>query len=165
MVQIDFPIPVIEDKPTIKLIGISMEMSLMNNQTPALWKSFMPIRNQIKNRANDLVVSVQKYQPGYFETFSPTNTFEKWATLEVTDDSWIPEGMKAIQIPSGTYAIFKHEGDNPPLELFQYIFDKWLPESGYHLDQRPHLDWLHENYLNGNRTEAIWIPVHSANRR
>jgi AraC family transcriptional regulator len=42
-----------------------------------------------------------------------------------------------------------------------YIFNTWLPKSGYQLDRRPHFEILGEKYKNNNpdSEEEIWIPI------
>ena len=60
------------------------------------------------------------------------------------------------------YAVFVHKGaaGSGP-EIFRYIFGKWLPESGYLPDKRPHFEILGEKYKNEDpdSEEEIWIPV------
>ena len=59
----------------------------------------------------------------------------------------------------GLYAVFYCEGNSP--EVFQYIFQTWVPHSGFTLDQRPHFEVFGEKYKNNvpNSEEEIWIPI------
>ncbi|MGK2861531.1 MAG: GyrI-like domain-containing protein [Chitinophagaceae bacterium] len=45
--------------------------------------------------------------------------------------------------------------------MFSYIFNTWLPPSGYDLDNRPHFEILGEKYKNDDplSEEEIWIPI------
>jgi AraC family transcriptional regulator len=45
--------------------------------------------------------------------------------------------------------------------FFTYIFTRWLPASGYQLDNRPHFEILGDKYKNNDpeSEEEIWIPV------
>jgi AraC family transcriptional regulator len=51
----------IENLPTKKLMGQSMKMSLINNKTDDLWKSFMPIRKEIDGTIDSVFYSIQVY--------------------------------------------------------------------------------------------------------
>ena len=75
-----------------------------------------------------------------------------------------PEGEIGVsEIPGGKYAVFVHKGPYEKLESsYDYIFGKWLPESGLELRNAPEF----EKYLNSPentkpeklRTE-IYIPI------
>ena len=144
-----------------KLIGKRITMSLANNKTGELWKSFMPLRHEIKNVIGSDLFSLQTYGPDYFKTFNPTNEFEKWALVEVSDTKGIPNDMEVFNLPSGLYAVFFYKGLNTDPSIFQYIFSEWLPKSEYILDNRPHFEILGANYKNNDpeSEEDIYIPV------
>ena len=67
--------------------------------------------------------------------------------------------MEAFTLRGGLYAVFDYQGNSP--EIFQYISQKWLPNSDYKLDKRPHFEILGEKYKNNNpdSEEEIWIPI------
>lgn len=145
----------------IKLIGIRHTLNFANYKIVELWKSFMPRKNEISNALSSNLYSVALYSPTYFSEFKPQNEFEKWATLEVSHFDSIPDGMEAMVIPKGLYAVFEYKGLNTDNSVFQYIFGTWLPNSDYLLDQRPHFEVLGQNYKNNDPSseEEIWIPV------
>ncbi len=151
-------IEILEDK---KLIGIRMKMSLTNNKTGQLWGSFVPNIKAIKNRLTTDKISMQVYEPSYHSEFNPNNEFEKWAAVEVTDFHDIPTDMEAFTLSGGEYAIFEYKGSGNDNRIFQYIFQTWLPNSAYELDNRPHFEVLGEKYKNNDPTseEEIWIPI------
>ncbi|KFC61108.1 transcription activator effector binding protein [Flavobacterium gilvum] len=134
-------------------------MSLTNNKTHELWRSFMPKRSEILNPVSTDLFSVQIYEPSYFEAFNPNATFEKWATLEVSDFNNIPSKMESFTLPGGLYAVFELKGHDTV--IFDYIFRTWIPNSEYVLDKRPHFEILGEKYkLNDpDSEEEIWIPI------
>lgn len=138
-----------------------MTMSLLNNKTGELWRSFMPRRNEITNAITADLISMQIYDPSYFNPFNPEKEFEKWAAVEVSDFHNIPEGMESFTLADGVYAVFIHKGSSSDNSTFQYIFTRWLPASGYVLDERPHFEVLGEKYKNNdpNSEEEIWIPI------
>lgn len=158
--------PRIEQLPEKKLIGKSMRMSLAQNRTHLLWRSFMQERTQIPAVVSTDLYSIQVYDGiQYFESFDPTTPFTKWAATEVSDLSSIPIGFDAFILKSGLYAVFLHQGT--PAEFprtFQYILSTWLPNSGYDLDDRPHFELLGEKYRNNDPSseEEVWIPIRKA---
>lgn len=153
--------PRIEILSEKKLIGKRLQMSLANNKTKELWQSFMPRRKEIQNNIGTDLYSMQVYDPFYFNTFDPNNLFEKWATIEVTNFDTIPDEMETFTLSSGLYAVFFYKGLNTNTQIFQYIFETWLPNSEYVLDNRPHFEILGEKYKNNdpNSEEEIWIPI------
>ncbi len=145
-----------------KLIGKRLKMSYANNLTFQLWNSFMPLRKVIKNAVNSDLFSLQIYTPGFFKNFDLTNEFEKWALVEVTDFTDIPEGMETFTLIGGLYVVFDYKGgQKTATETFQYIFTTWLPNSEYEMDDRPHFEILGEKYKRDSEDseEEIWVPV------
>jgi len=153
--------PQIEILKEKKLVGKSLKMSLVDNKTGALWRSFMPRRKEITNAVSTDMYSMQVYDASYFDEFSPNKEFEKWALMEVTDFEEIPDEMTAFALIEGLYAVFHYKGLNTDTRIFEYIFTTWLPASKYMLDNRPHFELLGEKYKNAdpNSEEDIWIPI------
>lgn len=145
-----------------KLIGMRMNMSLTENRTAELWQGFMSRRKEIKNSIGTDLYSVQVYEDTYFSNFSPSADFEKWAASEVKDFETVPDEMETLVLSGGLYAVFLHKGAaSTAPETFQHIFGKWLPDSEYALDNKPHFEILGTKYKNGDPTseEEIWIPI------
>jgi AraC family transcriptional regulator len=153
--------PIIKIVPAKKLIGKRITMSLADNKTVALFSGFMPKRFEIKNAVGPDVFCLKTYPSDYFTRFSPTNTFEKWALMEVSDHTAIPEGMETFELPEGLYAVFHYKGPNTDFSIFEYIFKEWLPGSEYVLDARPHFDIMGANYKNNDpeSEEDLYIPI------
>jgi AraC family transcriptional regulator len=153
--------PRIENLKEKKLVGKRLTMSLADNKTGELWKSFMPGRKEITNNLTNDFISMAVYKPTHFTDFKPTNEFEKWATVEVSAFDNIPDNMEKFILPGGLYAVFYYKGSSNDMSIFQYIFGTWLPNSDYLLDDRPHFELLGEKYKNAdpNSEEEIWIPI------
>ncbi len=137
-------------------------MSLEDNKTGELWRSFMPRRKEIRNSIGTVLYSLQIYDPSYFDDFGQKNCFEKWATIEVTDFINVPDGMEPLTLTGGLYAVFLYKGAaSKGSDAFQYIFETWLPNSQFVLDDRPHFEVLGDGYKNEdpNSEEEIWIPI------
>ncbi len=153
--------PRIERLKEKRLTGYKLKMSLTNNKTGELWGNFGPKIKHIKNRVSVDRISMQIYPPLYYNNFNPDIEFEKWATVEVKDFENLPNGLDAFTLKEGLYAVFDYKGLSSDPSIFQYIFWKWLPNSSYQIDNRPHFEVLGENYLNNdpNSEEEIWIPI------
>ena len=157
-------VPTIKVLSEKKLVGKHLNMSLVRNETAALWKGVIMRAREVRNRIGSNLYSLQVYPSGYFENFDPAARFEKWALMEVADFSSVPEGMESFTLPGGLYAVFLYRGPaSEGANAFQYIYGIWLPQSGYVLDERPHFEVLGSNYRNEGpeSEEEIWIPVKS----
>ena len=155
--------PRIETLPEKKLVGKRLKMSLSNNKTFELWQSFMSHRKDIKNAITADLYCVQVFDNSHnFNDFNPTTEFEKWATIEVSDFSEIPDDMETYILTGGLYAVFIYKGAASAFyTTFQYIFGTWLPNSEYELDNREHFEILGDKYKNEDPSseEEIWIPI------
>lgn len=154
-------VPRIEKINEKKLIGKRLTMSLADNKTGELWRSFIPRRREITNNLNNDMISMQVYKPTHFSDFKLTNEFEKWATVEVMNFDHVPTDMETFTLPGGLYAVFDYKGSSADNSIFQFIFGTWLPSSGYDLDHRPHFEVLGDKYKNNDPAseEEIWIPI------
>lgn len=156
-------IPEIKQLEETKLVGKRVKTSFANNRTFELWQNFMPAKDKIKNIvANDLY-SVDIYDDTeFFTSFNPNKEFEKWAAVEVSDFKIVPENMEKLVIPTGLYAVFAYKGKaSEAAETYQYILGKWIPNSDYKLDNRPHFAMMGEKYKNEDpdSEEELWFPV------
>jgi len=147
------------------LIGLSTKMSLSNNKTAELWQTLMPRRGEIKNRVDQLRYSMQIYDASIdFSSFTPATVFTKWAAFEVENFDDVPNEMKTHILGGGEYAVFLHQG---PVTAFpktwNYIFNTWLPNSDFELDNREHFEILRPSYqpFDPNAEEEVWIPIRS----
>jgi len=151
-------IEIIKEK---KFIGMSIEMSLADNQTFQLFNTFMPRKKEILNLKNHDVYDLIIYPKGYFLTFDPTANFKKYALVEVLDLENIPAEMESFILSKGKYAVFTFKGYVPNQANFEYIFSTWLPNSTFDLDDRPHFDILSEKIQqkSNDAYQEIWIPI------
>ena len=148
-------IEIIEPK---KLIGFSIITSFQDDKTPIVWRNFMMRKNEITNRISDQLISLQIYP----ENFTPNQTFKKYALAEVSDFENLPEEFETFELKNGKYLVFNYKGkaENGP-EIFGYIFQKFIPENQFEVDNRPHFEIFDDTYnpLDENAQEEIWIPI------
>ncbi|MCB0280038.1 MAG: GyrI-like domain-containing protein [Calditrichaeota bacterium] len=155
-------IPRIENLEEKQLIGIELKMSMTNNRTSELWRTFIARRAEIKKQVHSDLFSLQVFDADYFKHFNPANEFVKWALVEVEDFEFIPKGLAKFILEEGLYAVFDYKGHpRDGAKFFTYIFTEWLPTSKYRLDQRPHFERLGAKYKNDSSEseEEIWIPI------
>jgi len=115
-------------------------------------------RNEIDNRISDQLFSLQIYP----ENFTPNQSFTKYALAEVSDFDNIPNDFEAFQLEGGKYQVFTYKGkaENGP-EIFGYIFQKFIPENQFEVDDRPHFEIFGDDYNPSSEfaEEEIWIPI------
>ena len=151
---------IIKVKP-LKLRGIHIRMNLSHNQTRELWQRFMP-EWKLTGLPMSEFYSAEVYPKGYFSSFDPNKDFEKWAAVPETGLSPIPETWDRLEVPPGLYAVFPYKGRSSEVyKIYQYIFETWMPKSGYQVDERPHMAVMGEKYKNDDpeSEEELWIPV------
>ena len=156
--------PKIEVVAERKLIGKRIKTSFSNDKTRELWQGFMPRRKEISNNLSTDLISLQIYNKSFgISEFNPNTEFEKWALVEVSDFNNIPKNMEAFTLTGGLYVIFLHKNASSTAEeTFHYIFNAWIPNSEYDLDnKRPYFEVLGEKYKNNevSSEEEIWIPI------
>ncbi len=153
-------VDIIEQPETI-IIGMQANMSLTADNTSALFRGFMPRKREISDGTNQPLFLIKVYPPNYFTAFNPNTIFTKWLGIKNSSIENIPDGFDTIIIPAGKYAVFHYKGLNTDHRIFNYIFQEWLPQSGYQLDERPHFDLLDERYKNNDpeSEEELWIPI------
>jgi len=153
----------IEKIEETKLIGNRTTMSLANNKTMELWQKFMPKRKKNAKPAGAALYSVELYNDvEFFKNFNPTQEFEKWAAIKVSEFTSIPDEMKTLIIPKGAYAVFHYKGKpSEAQKTYQHIYEQWIPNSEYELDNRPHFALMGEKYKgeHPDSEEEIWIPI------
>jgi len=146
-----------------KMVGKSIQMSLANNKTVALWQDFMQHKKNIENTISADLYSMQVYDDSLdFKDFNSTTKFVKWAAIEVLNFDKVPNVMKTYTLKGGLYAVFIHKGTVSEFQrTFQYIFREWLPKSQYNLDNRVHFELLGKKYKNksSDSEEEVWIPI------
>jgi len=155
-------IETIEDR---LVVGMKTTTSVLtiNEKTKRLAQSFMPRRSEVKFRIGKHVFSIQNYDKAY----NPSDLnaeFEKWVAIEVDNIEKLPDGMSSFVIKAGMYAVFHFKGSVSEFPKSRaYIFQQWLPNSGYQLDYRAHFEILSEDYSKDlqNIEEDIWIPIKS----
>lgn len=140
-----------------KLYGLALDMSLVQNTTHQLFQDLMTIRSQ-KELHPIPVFDIKIYPDNYFEAFNPNQIFTKWVAIDLTSTA-DQEQLHPIHLPAGKYAKFSnpYEFGNP--QIYQDILQKWLPNSNFQLDNRPHFDVFLPQKDRAHIKEEIYIPI------
>ncbi|ARI77836.1 GyrI-like domain-containing protein [Halobacillus mangrovi] len=148
---------------TKKLIGKSMQMSLNDDHTVELWRSFMPKLKTIKDRIDDNLYNMKVFEEKLDPArFTPDTLFHKWAAVEVREFDEKQNELEPIILNGGLYAMFYHHGPASEFhKTLQSFYEEWLPASDYLIDEREHFERFTKEYdpLDPNAVEEVWIPV------
>jgi len=123
----------------------------------------MPILSQVPNRVGNHLLSAQIYSVPDMDVLADMHTpFEQWAAAEVSELGVLPQELESFNLPGGLYAVFVHRGT--PADFFktaQFIYEQWLPQSGYLLDHQPHFEVLGDKYRHNHpeSEEDVYIPI------
>ncbi|MGI8314249.1 GyrI-like domain-containing protein [Halobacillus mangrovi] len=146
-----------------KLIGKSKQMSLNEDRTVELWRSFMPKHKTIKDRIDDNLYNMkvfdEKFDPA---RFTPDTPFQKWAVVEVREFDEKQDELEPIILNGGLYVMFYHHGPASEFhKTLQSFYEEWLPSSNYLVDNREHFERFTKEYnpMDSNAVEEVWIPV------
>lgn len=96
---------------------------------------------------------------------TPEGNFEYIASLEVIRAEHIPEGMTLRFVPEQDYAVFTHVGKLDNLGgTYEYIFQTWLPQSGYAMADATDFELYTEEFIPGDEKSRfyIYIPIREA---
>jgi len=153
--------PRIETRARTVLVGMFRPVATDGEGTPELWRRFMPRRGEVAARGPELI-AMRVFHRTRDEPLTHATPFDEWAAVEVSADAGVPAGMERYTVPSGTYAVFIHRGLPSAFpQTARFIFETWLPRSGYVLDDRPHLAVMGPSYHRDDpeAEEEIWVPV------
>jgi len=150
---------IITEREALKVVGMKIHTSIKENQIPQLWNDFIVRMNELKE------VSVPDCSLGIclngtVTEFNENSTFDYLACRVVKDDSVIPTGMEYREIPAQLVAVFTHMGSLDSLsETYDYIYDKWLPESEYRLIDADEIEWYDSRFKFGEKDSQMDIHV------
>ena len=115
------------------------------------------------DRVNSFMYGLEDYSEDFI---SEPMQFYYMAAAEVRDVNSLPDGFSARQIPASTYAVFTVNGNNSNNEIgraFRYIYDVWLPNSEYCINDEITADFefYDERWdcKDGNSQVDLYIPI------
>lgn len=147
--------PQIITKPAFTVVGLQIQTKPMTQEIPQLWQQFGPRMNEVQHLAEPGV------SYGLMDRFDQAmERLDYMAGEAVTQLGELPAGMTSWEVPANTYAVF--EASLATIgETFGYIYNIWLPGSGYRHAADPYFERYGETFNPDDPTSkmAIYIPV------
>ena len=117
------------------VIRTSAEISSIAQQ-PALWDKVWLLEQENKIYA---MASPKQHGEYYISFPVETGLYRLVTCVRIDDPEAVADGLYIDRVPGGLYGVFSPpptEGDlaQSVMETWRYIFDQWLPASGYTLD-------------------------------
>jgi len=106
-----------------------------------VWFELKNIIDSIQRKKEHTMYGFEDYSEEF--TAEPL-AFYYMAGVEVDEDTKLPDGMYRKVVPRAEYAVFTVNGNNANGEIgqaFRYIYNVWLPNSEYCLDEELLLDF------------------------
>jgi AraC family transcriptional regulator len=95
----------------------------------------------------------------------PDGIFEYIAGVRINLPEEAPAGMVVYEVPEQRYAVFEQHGSMQALfEMNTYIYQSWLPRSGYRRTDGPDLE-IYTDTFNDFKEDSIlylYVPISEA---
>ena len=146
--------------PPLLIAGMREPLGEQNAQKiPLLWKDFLPYKGNIPYQIGDVA-----YGLCVKSNDSSNGTYYYMAGCEVSEFVNLPKELSPLIVPAHNYAVFSHDTHISKIrETIDYIFDKWLPESGKkHNSQSIHFFERYSEHFDlaiGFGGTEIWLPI------
>lgn len=136
----------ITQRPALKCIGMQIETSTAETAVPQLWETFIARMHEIDEIAVPNCSLGICLRDSIREDGDETR-FTFLAARVVKNFDILPPDMVSYEIPKTLVAVFTHKGSLETLsETYDYIYEQWLPESGYQLADGDELEWYDARY-------------------
>lgn len=143
----------------LKVVGIKIRTRLAENKIEELWAEFIGRMPELdENAVPECTLGICSF----IENGQNEDEFDYMAARVVKDESIIPEGMTYRILPAQDIAVFTHEGSLDDLsETYDNIYEEWLPESGYQIDDADEIEWYDSRFQFGSEKSQmdIHIPI------
>jgi AraC family transcriptional regulator len=145
--------PKIVTKPAFTVVGLRIHTKPMTQEIPQLWDQFVPRMGEVGP------VSEAQVSYGLMDNFDPQKgELDYMAGNPVGRVEALPTGMARWDVPANTYAVFETTLTTIG-EAFGYIYNGWLPTSGYAQAASPYFERYPETFGPDNAALSIYIPV------
>ncbi len=147
--------PKIVIRSQLEVVGMQIITTPMSPEIPALWPRFVDRMPEIEPILEPQVsYGVMQMTPG------EPDRLNYLAAVSVPSAVKVPDAMTTQTLPAGQYAVFEF-----PLSdigsAFGFIFETWLPSSGFLQTETPLFERYNENFDPGNPKSLVeaYIPV------
>ncbi|CAN5533466.1 hypothetical protein BH10CHL1_BH10CHL1_35680 [soil metagenome] len=142
-------------KPAFTVVGMRIHTKPMTPEIPQLWQQFGPRMGELLHLAEPGV------SYGLMDHFHQmTGELDYMAGEAVTEVGDLPVGMTSWEVPTNSYARFETTLATIG-QTFGYIYNDWLPTSGYQHATAPYFECYGETFDPADPTSkfSIYIPV------
>jgi len=157
--------PKIINLEAMTVVGIEYIGNNEHREISELWHRFINRAQEIQHQTHTDIAL------GVFGEMSEDGAFSYLAGYQVEQIEEIPPGMTDKHLPAAQYAVFTHHGPlfDTAYDLnatYQYIFNDWLPHSGYQRAKSSAFERYDERFALGQEHSEmdIYIPLLSDRR-
>ncbi|MCZ7671816.1 MAG: MerR family transcriptional regulator [Chloroflexi bacterium] len=143
--------PEIITKPAFTAVGLNYYGKNENGEILQVWHKLNPRFGEIQNKTGVAY--------GVCDDMDDNGRLHYLAGFGVTTVDNLPEGMDKREVPEQQYAVFPCSLKTIH-ETYRYIFETWLPQSGYGRSDGPDFEFYGEKfYMDTGEGMAIYMPV------
>ncbi len=151
-----------EHKNQFRVVGISSQNTMKNNNIAALWNEFGA---KVCSKVEDALFPNTALGICFYTDMAEMNEdtpFTYLAGLQFPMDQDCPPVLESRVVPAAEYAVFEHHGALDTLsDTYNAIYNEWLPNSEYNRSSTDDFELYDErfNYGAENSVMEIWVPV------
>jgi AraC family transcriptional regulator len=145
--------PKLVSQPAFTVVGLLLHTQPMSPEIPALWDRFVPRMGEIQHQYGP---HISYGLMGHSD--QTTGTFDYMAGNPVAQVNQFPPDMTRWDVPANTYAVLETTLSKIG-EAFDYLYNAWLPSSGYQQVDAPYFERYGEAFSPENPVLEIYIPV------
>ncbi|MEA4894652.1 MAG: AraC family transcriptional regulator [Oscillospiraceae bacterium] len=128
------------------------------------WRNLHTHKGNIEHRTDmNFLVGLNDYSVNFFyENDQPA--FDYYATVEVSEVSHIPKGMRMKELPMSKYMVFSFRGKTKDSlqPVVDYIYKEWFPQSTCQLNENARYDFARYGEAadkDGSSDIEYWVPI------
>ena len=143
----------VKDLPARRLAGmvIRTNMQQASVDCPAIWQAFGPRMAEFSGRGEAYGVSVM---------LSADGTFDYWAAVEIQADAAVPEGLTAVDLPGGLYAIAEAPNLEQISAVYGFMYMEWpRQQSEYAVNMAAPCVEVYRGEWQPSDAIEVWVPV------
>jgi AraC family transcriptional regulator len=149
--------PKIMMRPGFLVAGTLYQGKNENQEIKDMWEhEFNPRMDEVKS------VTANTYGICLVTDGLPDGEFQYIAGMEVASEDDVPPGMVVTSVPEQQYAVFAHRGSLETLsDTFSYIYQSWLPSSGYQRANTPDFEMYDEEFkaFEADSVLYLYVPI------
>jgi predicted transcriptional regulator YdeE/DNA-binding transcriptional MerR regulator len=149
--------PKLVSLPAFTVVGMRYFGKNQNQEISVMWgeanQRFGEVKHVCEEAAYGICITTPNAAPGEFEYV---------ASLKVSSEEDIPEGMVVRHVTAAKYAVFTHVGALDKLkDTYNYIYQTWIPQSGMQLTGGYDFEYYNEDFKDfaPDSRFYIYVPV------